>query len=104
MKLMKAMAAAASGCAQVKTNSVECPVNGTFRCSVKIGVRTPGIKKLKKIMKPAAIVEMEAGLPTRLFIQPNRNPHVGPSPRVRYTYGPPALGIAAPSSATVNAP
>ena len=83
MKLMKAMEAAASGCAQVKTNSVLCPVNGTFKCSVKMGVRTPGTKKPTKIRKPAAMVEMDAGLPTRLFIQPNRNPHTGPKPRVK---------------------
>src|SRR5207245_3498537 len=65
---------------------------------------TPGTKKPTKIRKPAAIVEMDAGLPTRLFIQPNRNPHTGPKPRVKYTYGPPASGMAAPSSAIVSAP
>jgi len=58
-------------------------MNGTWKCKVKMAVCTPGTKKLRKIRKPAAMVAMDEGLPTKLFIHPNRKPHTGPKPRLR---------------------
>src|SRR5690349_9931586 len=95
----------ATGWAQVKTKSYGLiqPANPE-KCRVKRGVPTAGIRKLRKRAIPAAMEAMEAGRPTIECIHPKMKPQVGPKPRRRYAYSPPASGMAAPSSAKESAP
>src|ERR1700746_3727575 len=94
----------ATGCAHVNTKSYGFSPANAGICKVKIGAATAGIRKLANRAIPAAIDDIEDGLPTMECIQPNINPHCGPKPRRRYAYSPPASGIAAPSSANESAP
>src|ERR1700758_3772561 len=71
---------------------------------VKIAAPAPGMKNPMNRIIPAAIEDWDEGRPTIECIQPKRNPHLGPKPRRRYAYSPPASGIAAPNSANESAP
>src|SRR5438552_18074034 len=105
MAVMAMSQTTASGCAHVKTKSyglIQCAMPG--RCSVKIGAPMLGRRYARKRTPPAAMDAAEAGRPTMECIQPKRNPHVGPNPRHKYAYSPPASGIAAPNSAYDTAP
>ena len=104
MTVKTTSAPTATGCAQVNANSYGLPEKGTVKCKVKIGAAITGTNTLKNRANPAAIEAAELDSPTVECIQPNRNPHTGPSPRLRYAYCPPASGIAAPSSANESAP
>src|SRR5215469_9318225 len=94
----------AIGCAQVNVKSYALSPATPGKCKVNSGAATAGIRKLKNRAIPAAIEAIDDGRPTIECIQPKRNPHCGPNPRLKYAYSPPASGIAAPSSANDSAP
>src|ERR1700723_1764215 len=104
MPVKSAMVTTARGCAQVKTKSYGLPEKGTVRCHENSGNPIAEIKKLENRANPAAMDAAELDSPTVECIQPNRNPHTGPSPFRKYAYCPPASGNAAPSSAKDSAP
>src|SRR5258708_803124 len=85
----------ATGCAHVNTQSYGLSHESAGIGSVKVGAAPAGIRKLAKRAIPAAIDDIEDGLPPMECIQPNISPHCGPNPRRRYAYSPPAPGIAA---------
>src|SRR6202046_2503592 len=104
MPVKTAIVATASGCAHVKTKSYGLPEKGTVRCHENSGRPIAGIRKLENRANPAAIEAAELDSPPGECLQPNRNPHTGPSPFRKYAYCPPASGKAAPSSAKDSAP